>query len=219
MPLSRVRARWIRHVVITFVALFVLPAVRPLLGQQSATADLSLEELLNVKVFSASKHEQKTSEAPSSITVITRDDIYKHGYRNLFDVLRNVSGFYVRNHGTYRTLGVRGFAPSDESGGRILLLVNGHTINDNINGLAPLDAEFPVDLDLIDRIEVVRGPSSSLYGADAFFGVVNVITRTGSNMKGATLSTELGSMTSLKQTVNWAWSRSRRRRCFQRPTD
>jgi len=204
MPFSRVRALWLRHVILILTGLFVFPAALPLFAQQnSSAADLSLEDLLNVKVFSASKHEQTTAEAPSSITVVTRDDIAKHGYRDLYDVLRTVSGFYVRNHGTYRTLGVRGFAPSDESGGRILLLVNGHTINDNISGSAPLDAEFPVDVDLIDRIEIVRGPSSSLYGADAFFGVVNVVTRTASTMKGATLSTELGSLSTLKQTVSW----------------
>lgn len=201
MPLCFVRAGYARHAFLVAVVLLVFSAVAPLVAQ--APADLSLEELLNVKVYSASKHEQTTSEAPSSITVITRDDIDKHGYRDLYDVLRNVSGFYVRNHGTYRTLGVRGFAPSDESGGRILLLVNGHTINDNINGSAPLGAEFPVDVDLIDRIEVVRGPSSSLYGADAFFGVVNVVTRAGKTMKAATLSTELASQSTRKQTVSW----------------
>ncbi len=101
-------------------------------------AALSLEELLNVKVYSASKYEQNAAEAPSSISVITADEIRKRGYRTLQEALQSVTGFYVQNHGSYSTLGVRGFAPPGDSNGRILLLVNGHAINNNIDDSAPL---------------------------------------------------------------------------------
>ena len=80
--------------------------------------------------------------------------------------------------------------------------MNGHVLNNNIDDSAPLDDTFPIDMDLIDRIEIVRGPSSSLYGADAFFAVVNVITRTGKNM-GATVSAECGSLGTYKETVTY----------------
>jgi iron complex outermembrane receptor protein len=101
---------------------------------------------------------------------------------------------------------VRGFAPSGDSNGRILLLVNGHTINNNIDGSAPLGNDFPVDLDLVDRIEVVRGPSSSLYGGNAFFGVVNVIIRTG-NDRGTVVSGEAGSLGTYKETATYGVNR------------
>jgi len=177
-------------------------------AQQPADADaLSLEELLNVKVYSASKYEQKAVEAPSSISVITGDEIRKYGYRTVQEALRSLNGFYVQNHGSYSTIGVRGFAPPGDSNGRILYLVNGHAINNNVDDSAPVENDFPVDMDLVDRIEVVRGPSASLYGADAFFGVVNVITRTGKS-QGTMVSAEAGSLGTYKETATYGLDRN-----------
>ena len=59
---------------------------------------------------------------------------------------------------------------------RMLLLINGHRLNDNVYDSAQIGTEFPLDMDLVERIEVVRGPSSSLFGTNAVFGVINVIT-------------------------------------------
>jgi len=177
-------------------------------AQESTNPDaLSLEELLNSKVYSASKYEQREAEAPSSISVISGDEIRRNGYRTLNEALRSVTGFYTKNHGSYSTLGVRGFAPPGDSNSRILLLVNGHAINNNIDGSAPLGNDFPIDMDLIDRIEIVRGPSSSLYGANAFFGVVNVIIRTGNN-KGTVISGEAGSLGTYKETATYSLDRN-----------
>jgi iron complex outermembrane receptor protein len=177
-------------------------------AQQAPDAEtLSLEELLNVKVYSASKYEQKAVEAPSSISVITGDQIRKYGYRTIEEALRSLTGFYVQNHGSYSTLGVRGFAPPGDSNGRILYLVNGHAINNNVDDSAPIENDFPIDMDLVDRIEVVRGPSSSLYGADAFFGVVNVITRTGKS-QGTMVSGEAGSLGTYKETATYGLDRN-----------
>jgi len=176
-------------------------------AQESSDPDaLSLEELLNAKVYSASKYEQKAAEAPSSISVISAEEIRNYGYRTLYEALQSVTGFYVQNHGSYSTLGVRGFAPPGDSNGRILLLVNGHAINNNIDDSAPLGNDFPIDMDIVDRIEVVRGPSSSLYGAEAFFGVVNVIIRTGKD-RGAVISGEAGSLGTYKETATYGIDR------------
>ena len=188
-----------KPLLVVFLALFNLP----LLAQDSSPDALSLEQLLTSKVYSASKYEQRESEAPSSISVITAADIRRNGYRTLFEALRSVTGFYAKNHGTYTTMGVRGFAPSGDSNGRLLLLVNGHTINNNIDGSAPLGEDFPVDIDLIDRIEIVRGPSSSLYGANAFFGVVNVVIRPGNN-RGTQISAEAGSLGTYKANATYS---------------
>jgi outer membrane receptor for ferrienterochelin and colicins len=164
-------------------------------AQQSPNnlGDVSLEELGNIQVYSASKHMQNASDAPSSVTVITADEIQKYGYRNLADILRSVPGFYVTYDRDYTFVGVRGFGRLGDWNSRILVLIDGHRINNNVLGQAMMGNEFLVDVDLIDRVEIVLGPSSSLYGANAFFAVINVITRTAEQVKDWELSFQTGS--------------------------
>jgi iron complex outermembrane receptor protein len=138
---------------------------------------MSLEQLSELTVSTASKHSQSVRDAPASVTVITAKEIKAYGYRTLADVLEAVRGFYITYDRYESYVGVRGFGRLGDWNSRILLLVDGHRINDNILGQAYVGSEFPVDIDLIQRIEIVRGPSSSLYGAEAFFAVINVTTR------------------------------------------
>lgn len=162
-------------------------------------SDFSLEELMELNinsVYGASKYRQKTSEAPASVTIVTADEIQKYGYRTLADIMRSVRGFYVTNDRNYSYVGVRGFARPGDYNSRILLLVDGHRINEVIFGHALLGTEFPLDVDLIDRVEIIRGPSSSLYGTNAVFGVINVITKRGRDLKGVNVSGEMGSFAS-----------------------
>ena len=158
---------------------------------QEETKDLgqaSLEELGNIKVYSASKHMQNASDAPSAVTVVTADEIQKYGYRTLADILESVRGFYITYDRDYSFVGVRGFGRLGDSNNRILVLIDGHRINDNVFGEPYLGTEFLVDVDLIERVEIIRGPSSSLYGAEAFFAVINVITRKARQLKGMEFS-------------------------------
>jgi iron complex outermembrane receptor protein len=150
--------------------------------------EASLEELANIQVYGASKRLQSTSDAPSSVTVVTADEIQKYGYRTLADILESTRGFYVTYDRDYSFVGVRGFGRLGDSNNRILVLIDGHRINDNVFGEPYLGSEFLVDVDLIERVEIIRGPSSSLYGADAFFAVINVITRKAPQLKGLELS-------------------------------
>ena len=175
---------------------FSVLGVLPCATQQTNPdlAEASLEELGNLKVYAASKHVQSGADAPASVTVITSDEIEKHGYRTLADVLQTVRGFYVTNDRNYTSLGVRGFERPGDYNTRILLLVDGHRLNDNVYDEAMLGREFPVDIDLIDRIEIVRGPVSSLYGSNALFAVVNVITKRGQNLSGFEAAGEAGSL-------------------------
>jgi outer membrane receptor for ferrienterochelin and colicins len=143
---------------------------------------------MNVEVYSASKHLQSVSDAPSSVTVVTADEIQKYGYRTLADILESVRGFYITYDRDYSFVGVRGFGRLGDSNNRLLVLIDGHRINDNVFGEPYLGTEFLVDVDLIDRVEIIRGPSSSLYGADALFAVINVITRKREQIKGFELS-------------------------------
>ncbi|HSY19876.1 MAG TPA: TonB-dependent receptor, partial [Candidatus Acidoferrales bacterium] len=157
--------------------------------------ELPLETLMQMEVpsvFSASKYEQKATEAPSSTSVITSDEIKRYGYRTLADVLASVQGFYVSNDRNYSFLGARGLNLGDFNS-RILLLVNGHRVNNDLNDGAFIDTAFILDVDLIDRVEIIRGPGSVLYGNNAFFGVINVITRTGKQVAGGEVSGMYGS--------------------------
>lgn len=162
--------------------------------------DLGLEDLLHVKVYAASRVVQDVTQAPASITVVFADEIRRQGYRTLADVLRGVRGFYVTNDRNYSYVGVRGFLRPGDYNGRILLLVNGHRMNDSVFEQALVGTESPIDISLIERVEVIRGPSSSLYGTSAFFAVVNLITRTGRGLSGVEAEVESGSQ---------AWRRGR----------
>jgi len=151
-------------------------------GQPADLLQVPLEELLEIeveKVYSASRFEQSVTEAPASVTIVSADDIKKSGYRTLADVLNSVRGFYVSNDSNYSYLGVRGFSRPGDYNTRVLLMIDGHRLNDNIYDQAQIGTEFPLDVDLIERVEIVRGPGSSLYGTSAFFAVINVVTRPG----------------------------------------
>jgi outer membrane receptor protein involved in Fe transport len=128
-------------------------------------------------VAAASKMVQGVEEAPGAITVITGEEIQAFGYRTLGEVLRGVRGFYLSDDRQYQNVGVRGFSPPGDYNTRLLLLSDGHTMNDLWVGQAAAGHDFAVDLDDVERVEVVRGPGSALYGTGAFFGVVDVTTR------------------------------------------
>jgi iron complex outermembrane receptor protein len=161
------------------------------------TADLTelpLEALMNLeipKVYAASKIEQKTTEAPASATVVTSDEIRKFGYRTLADVLQSVQGFNVSYDRDYDFLGARGISLGDANN-RVLVLVNGHRVNNNYTDSAAIGTDFILDIDLVDRVEVIHGPSAVLYGNNAFLGVINVITRQGKQVNGAEASFDYG---------------------------
>ncbi len=156
----------------------------------------SLEDLMNIEVasvYSASKYSQKVTEAPSSVTIVTSDQIQRYGYRTLAEILSSVRGFYVSSDRNYSYVGVRGFARPGDYNTRILVLIDGHRINDNIYDQGWAGRELPVEVDLIERVEIVRGPSSSLYGANAFFAVINIITKSGRDLNGIEVSAEVAS--------------------------
>lgn len=137
----------------------------------------SLEGLVKIPTTRIpSRFEQKVTEAPAAVTIITSAEIKKYGYKTLSDVLRSVRSLYVTDNRTYQFLGVRGVNRGDYNS-RMLVLVDGHRINDGLSDGALLGTAFPLDVDLIDRVEVIRGPSAVLYGNNAFFGVINVVTR------------------------------------------
>ncbi|MBI3812668.1 MAG: TonB-dependent receptor [Nitrospirae bacterium] len=144
-------------------------------------------------VITATKYKQSVGEAPASVTIITAREIQQYGWRTLADVFRSVRGFYVSDDRNYSYLGVRGFSRPGDFNVRILALLNGHTLNDDIYQVFLLGRDSGIDLDIVDRIEIIRGPGSALYGTSAFFAVVNIITKEGSDVPGLMASTEVGS--------------------------
>ncbi len=193
--------RWLTIFLVTILTLMATAVA------QQTTKDLSdasLEELTNIQVYSASKHLQSASAAPASVTVVTSDEIQKFGYRNLSDILRSVPGFYVTYDRDYTFVGVRGFGRLGDWNSRILVLIDGHRINNNVLGQAMLGNEFLVDVDMIERVEIVCGPSSSLYGANAFFAVINVITRISKQVKNLELSFQAGSFNTYEGRATYA---------------
>ncbi len=183
-------------------------APEPEPDQKPATelSQLTLQELTELKidsVYGASRYTQKVTEAPASVTIITREEIRKYGHTTLADVLRSVRGFYVTYDRNYSYLGVRGFSRPGDYNARVLLLIDGHRLNDNIFGGALIGTEFPMDVDLIDRVEIIRGPSSSLYGTSAFFAVINVITRGADSTKGLEASASFGTFDTRKGRLSY----------------
>ena len=157
---------------------------------------MSFEELMQVRietVYGASKYEQKVTRAPASVTVLTAEDISRFGHRTLAEVLRSIRGLYVSDDRNYSYLGVRGFLRPGDYNSRVLVLIDGHRMNDNLYDGAYFAREGLLAVDVIERIEFVRGPSSSIYGSSAFLGIVNVVTKRGKDLDGAELAVGAGS--------------------------
>jgi iron complex outermembrane receptor protein len=156
--------------------------------------------LAEEQVFTtASRYRQNISDAPSAVSIITAEEIKKYGYRTLADVLKSVRGMLITYDRNYTYIRLPGFHLSGDYNSRILVLIDGHRTNDGVYDGAYIGHEFPVDIDDIDKIEIVRGPGSSLYGANAVFGVINVITKKPASMSNVTsVTAETGSLGSNK---------------------
>ncbi|MBI5544336.1 MAG: TonB-dependent receptor [Deltaproteobacteria bacterium] len=149
---------------------------------------LSLEELLNSTVTSATRTENAQRSTAGIMTVVTREEILSSGARDLVDVLHRVPGFaFGEDVEGAIGLGFRGMWGYE---GKILLQIDGHEINELLYLLTQFGNEMA--LDQIERIEIVRGPGSAVYGGFAELGVINVITRRGNQIKGASAYFTLG---------------------------
>jgi outer membrane receptor protein involved in Fe transport len=149
--------------------------------------ELSLEDLMKVVVVSASKFAQSSSQAPSAVQVISSEEIRQYGWRTLAEALNSLPGMYASSDRAYGFLGSRGFKIPGDYNMRFLLLLNGQPMNDNVYGQPNLGHEFQLDMGLVDRIEYVPGPGSSIYGSNAMFGVINVITASADKLAGVKL--------------------------------
>jgi outer membrane receptor for ferrienterochelin and colicins len=129
------------------------------------------------RVEAATKSLRRASDAPGSITVISPQELRAFGYQTLGEALRAVRGIYFSDDRTYTYVGFRGFSPLGDFNSRVLILLDGHTVADPWVDQAYVGREFDVDLETVERVEVVRGGGSALYGTGAIFGVINVVQR------------------------------------------
>ncbi len=142
----------------------------------SAPDDLNLVKLLNVEVSTATKTAESLDQAPAVITVVTRKDIHDWGYRSLAEVLSHTVGFFLVNDQILPNASVRGMTGGlGAESGVIKVMIDGRSVAYRTTSGNWLGVEL-IPLESVAQIEIIRGPASALYGADAFLGVVNVIT-------------------------------------------
>ena len=147
-------------------------------------SSMSLEQLLQVNITGASKYEQSQGAVAAAVSVITRQEIKAFGWRRIDEALNSLPGIHTTNELQGTQLGARGFGLPGDFNTRVLVLLNGNRINDPTYDAGHVGRLFPVDIDLVERIEFIPGPGGAVYGQNAMFGVVNVITRQGSGFDG-----------------------------------
>jgi iron complex outermembrane receptor protein len=182
--------RWVR----VFMACMAL-AGRAAAGDSPTNSlkdstELSLDQLINIQVTSVSKKETSLNDSPAAISVITQDDIRRSGMTTLPELLRMVPGFDVgRIDGNEWAVSSRGF--NSQFARDLLVLIDGRTVYTPSSAGVFWNAQDVV-LEDLDRIEVIRGPGATLWGANAVNGVVNIITKSAAETQGGLVSTSLG---------------------------
>jgi iron complex outermembrane receptor protein len=143
-------------------------------------------------VTGAAKRPQPLSETPSAVTVITAEEIRAHGFTTVGEALRWVRGLFVTYDRNYTYVGVRGLLRPGDYNNKVLLTLDGHALNGSVYGDALFGPELGLDMERVERIEIVRGPGSALYGSNAALAVVNVVTRSPSREPGVTVAGRAG---------------------------
>jgi outer membrane receptor for ferrienterochelin and colicins len=173
--------------------------------QAGKLAGMSLEDLMSVKVVSASGRAQTVQEAPSTIRVITSQQIEDRGYEKLADVLRDLEGVDVIHVGGYmpNIFYFRGMYGAENL--RTLLLIDGIRENNLVGSAELAGPAYP--LHNVERIEIIWGPAAAIYGADAFGGVMNIITKKGAEMSGLHYEKEYGTFNTSAERASFGMSR------------
>lgn len=157
----------------------------------------SLEELLQqpikneaaaVEVSTSARGIKSVRNSPQATYIVTDDDILTFNLKNLAEILSVMPGLYTSSDSAFEYLAVRGIGRPGDYNSRILFLVDGTRVNDNVYDAGLTSDDFYIDTELIERVEYSPGPGSALYGNNAFLGVVNVITKRSNKLRGAEVS-------------------------------
>lgn len=182
------------RMIATIIFLFILPTTFSVNADESRMkelAKLSIEELINIKVTSVLKTPQPWSHTSAAITIITQDDIRRSGAVGIPDLLRTVPGVQVSKiEEDIYAITIRGF--NDIHANKLLVMVDGLSVYNHIfSGV--IWSHLDLFIEDIDRIEIIRGPGSSVWGANAVNGVINIITRKADKTQGAVVRFSGGS--------------------------
>ncbi len=168
----------------------------PVFGQQTSDVgeqdvyDLSLEELLHIQVTSASKMEQDLANAPSHLIVISREQIIERGYYSLEDILRDLPAIDIQEYShvfSFNRITMRGISGNN----KFLILLDGQRISSPTTDIIPVKENYPVYF--AKQVEIILGPGSAIYGADAFSGLINIISGEDDLEEGFCVNTSYGS--------------------------
>jgi outer membrane receptor protein involved in Fe transport len=143
----------------------------------NARAGISARLRLEQEVAAASRETESLDDVPASVSLVSTEELRAFGYQTVQEAIVGLRGVYVSNDLTYPSIGLRGFSQPTDYGNRLLVAVDGHTMNDDQLGSSYVGYDARADLMDVERVELVRGPGSVLYGTNAFFGVVNLVTR------------------------------------------
>lgn len=151
------------------------PERRTLRLRPNAREELDVELRAGDEIAAASRVLETTAEAPASVSLISLQELRGFAYTGTADALTGTRGIYFSSDDNYTLPGLRGYAPFGQYGNRLLVQIDGHTLNENWIGASFQQYELLTDLYGLERIEVARGPGSVLYGSGAFFGVINLV--------------------------------------------
>lgn len=172
------------------LSVFLIFSIHLIADPQKPLSEMTLEELMRIDVISSTQTAIRVQEAPSTIFVVTADQIRRWGIRRLSELIdRLIPGTYVTEDGDDLILGFRGI--SSDINTKVLLQLNGHYYNTQWNNGLNTETELGLLQD-IKRVEVINGPGGALYGAGATIGVINMITYSGEDYQGVEASANIG---------------------------
>jgi iron complex outermembrane receptor protein len=193
---------------VLLVAAAFLVAPRQARSQSPAGADSLPAWLARSRlVFGASRYAQDVSEAPASVTIVTAEEIEGLALRTLGDILSLGAGVFTHYDRNYSYATFRGMSRQSDFNTRILVLVDGHRINDAASDAAGIGTDALIDVSAIEQVEIISGPGSVLFGTNAFFGVVNIVTRHGARLNGLGIRVEGGSFGVSRSVLTWGGRR------------
>lgn len=175
------------------------PTDPPALAQDLTT--VPFETLLDTEVISASRLANQVSQSHTAVSIVTAEDIRAYGYRSLTEVINGMRGLFTTNDRRYDYISGRGFGVGGDFTGRLMLLLDGLVVQDNIYNQVYLGNDGIIDLELVDRVEYIPGPGSVAHGNNAMLGVINIITKKGADVRSTQLSTELFGHSGRKQRI------------------
>src|SRR5215813_2077246 len=190
--LSAAVTRYTRQVLATTLATTLAAGGVFAQDGQKATdiTSMSVEDLMNLEVTSVSKRSQKVADAAAAIFVLTQEDIRRSGARNIPEALRMVPGLEVARIDENKwAIGARGF--NGRFANKLLVLIDGRSVYTPLFSGVYWDIQ-DVPLEDIDRIEVIRGPGATLWGANAVNGVINIITKDASSTQNGIITADAG---------------------------